>query len=71
MICAPLNRLDEDIARTQAAMAEASRIVLKSFELRTDVNVIRYPDRYMDPRGVVMWEKVRGLIDAIELARVA
>ena len=71
MICVPLNRLDEDIARTQAAMAEASRIVLNGFELRTDVNVIRYPDRYMDPRGVVMWEKVRGLIDAIELARVA
>ena len=30
----------------QAAMAKASRIVLDGFELRTDVNVIRYPDRY-------------------------
>jgi len=71
LICAPLDRLDKDIARTQAAMAEASRIILNGFELRTDVNVIRYPDRYMDPRGVVMWEKVRGLIEAIERAKVA
>lgn len=62
MICAPLDRLDEDVARTQSAMAEASRIVLAGFEIRTDANVVRYPDRYMDPRGTVMWERVLGLI---------
>ena len=33
MICAPFDRLDADIERTRAAMAEASRVVLDGFEL--------------------------------------
>jgi hypothetical protein len=45
LICAPLERLDEDVARMRSAMAEASRAVLGGFELRTDVHVVRYPDR--------------------------
>ena len=36
LICAPLDRLDADIAGMRAAMAEASRIVLKGFELGAD-----------------------------------
>jgi DNA polymerase I len=70
LICAPLDRLDDDIAGMRAAMAEASRIVLGGFELRTDVKVIRYPDRYMDARGKVMWDRVMQLI-ADRLARAA
>ena len=62
LICAPLDRLDEDIARMQEAMAEASRIVLNGFELGTDVHIVRYPDRYMDERGRVMWERINSLI---------
>ena len=46
----------------QAAMSEASKLVLGGFELGTDVNVVRYPDRYSDARGVVMWERVMRLI---------
>jgi DNA polymerase I len=58
LICAPLDRLDTDIAKTQECMREASRIVLSGFELRTEVkpenkdqdgNVVntgvRYPGR--------------------------
>ena len=62
LICAPLDQLDSDITRMRAAMAEASRIVLGGFDLRTDVATIRYPDRYMDPRGTIMWGRVLGLI---------
>jgi DNA polymerase I len=61
---APLDRLDADIARMQACMAEASRIVLDGFEIRTDVKRVNYPDRYADPRGAVMWDRVVGLIAA-------
>jgi hypothetical protein len=39
-------------------MGEASRIVLASFELGTDVKAVRHPDRYSDSRGSVMWERV-------------
>jgi DNA polymerase I-like protein with 3'-5' exonuclease and polymerase domains len=66
LICAPIDRLDQDIERMQAAMAKASRIVLDGFELRTDVNVIRYPDRYQDKRGAVMWGRVTRLISHYE-----
>ena len=44
-------------------MREASRIVLDAFELGTDVKIVRYPDRYMDERGAVMWDRVMRLID--------
>jgi len=63
MICAPLDRLQNDIAKMRAAMAEASKLVLDGFELETDVTVVRYPDRYMDKdRGAVMWGKAMGLL---------
>jgi DNA polymerase I len=85
LICAPLDRLDADIAAARAAMAEASRLVLGGFELRTDcpdeydergkpnpfAQIIRYPNRYMDKRGVVMWNKVTGLLKSSELGKSA
>jgi DNA polymerase I len=46
----------------RAAMAEASRIVLSGFELGTDVSVTKWPNRYRDPRGTVMWERVAKLL---------
>jgi hypothetical protein len=66
LICAPLDRLDDDIARMQACMAKASRIVLAGFELRTDVRVVKYPNRYQDPRGTMMWNRVMQLLEARE-----
>jgi len=76
LIAAPLDRLDADIARMRQAMAEASRAVLGGFEIRTDCpdefddsgkpnefpHVIRYPRRYMDERGAVMWQRVLDLL---------
>jgi len=68
LICAPLDRLDYDVERMRACMAKASRIVLDGFELRTDVRVVRYPHRYQDPRGALMWDRVMRLIAAREAA---
>jgi hypothetical protein len=62
LICAPLERLEDDITSMRAAMAEASKIVLAGFELRTDAMRVRYPDRYQDPRGTAMWGRVIELI---------
>jgi DNA polymerase-1 len=62
LIAAPLDRLDADITRMRAAMTEASRAVLGGFELGTDVHVVRYPHRYMDDRGQVMWDRVNELV---------
>ena len=71
LICAPLCRLDGDVTRMREAMAEASRAVLGGFELGTDATVKRYPDRFVDKRGVRMWDEVTSLIDQITIAREA
>ena len=64
LICAPLDRLEDDIVGMRAAMGEASRLVLAGFELGTDVKVICWPDRYADPRGGEMWDRVCNLVAA-------
>jgi hypothetical protein len=55
--------LNANIDGMRAAMAEASRVVLKGFELGTEAAVVRYPDRYMDKRGTRMWAEVTSLIN--------
>lgn len=66
LIAASVDRIDADVEAMRAAMAEASRAVLDGFELGTEVKVVRYPDRYMDKRGTVMWERVCKLLDIKE-----
>ena len=61
-VCAPVHdallvegdppiRSTTTVAATQAAMAEASRVVLDGLEVGTDVEIIEWPDRYADDRG--------------------
>jgi DNA polymerase I len=71
LICGPLGRLETDVTRMQSAMAEAPRIVLDGFELRSDVSITRFPDRYADQRGSVMWDRVMKLIAKREAAALA
>jgi hypothetical protein len=71
LICAPTDQIEADVAAMRAAMAEASRAVLGGFELGTDVKIVRYPDRYIDPRGQVMWDRVHKLIRARTMRRTA
>ena len=64
LICAPLDQeLAHDTSVMRDAMAEASRAVLGGFELRTDAHPVKYPDRYMDRRGRVMWSAVMRLLE--------
>jgi DNA polymerase-1 len=72
LICAPVDRIEADVAAMRAAMAEASRIVLGGFELGTDVSITKYPNRYADKRGRVMWDTVTGLLQRqSELRQIA
>ena len=67
-VCAPVHdallvegdieELDDVITTTRAAMARASSDVLDGLEIGTDVSVVMHPERYMDPRGQAMWERV-------------
>ena len=62
----PAGGIDDVVARTQAAMREASELVLPGFPLRTDAKVFRHPERYADERGRRMWETVEALLDGLE-----
>ena len=60
------DEIDTVVAQAKQLMREASRITLGGFELESDAKIFRYPDRYMDKRGTVMWETVKRLLDEIE-----
>ena len=66
LIEAPATEIEQTVAETQRIMAEASAIVLDGFELRTDADIIRYPERYQDKRGEEMWHKVMGIINSLK-----
>jgi hypothetical protein len=71
-VCAPVHdallvegaagEIQDVVAATQDAMAEASRVVLAGFELRSDAKIVCHPERYIDPRGEQMWNTVMGLL---------
>jgi DNA polymerase I len=66
LITAPISEIETAVAITREAMAEASRVVLNGFEVRTDAKSTRYPDRFTDARGTRMWRVVTQLIEEAE-----
>jgi hypothetical protein len=67
LIEAPIDRIEADVALLHEIMRRASRIVLNptadgTLELRSDAKIIRYPDRYTDPRGDAIWAHVMELL---------
>ena len=78
LITAPVQELEIAVAKTKAAMVKASRAVLDGFELRVEVKTgvdtktgdeietVCWPNRYMDKRGVEMWNRIMGLLGEVE-----
>jgi hypothetical protein len=63
LLCAPTERMDEDLAFARKLMGDASRVILDGFEVRTEADVVHYPNRYMDEkRGRAMWDRVTALV---------
>ena len=69
LIMAPLDKLEAHADIMQRCMAEASRVVLDGFELRTEAHFTRWPDRYRDEkgRGDRMWDAVSRLLAGYRL----
>jgi hypothetical protein len=61
----PADAIEGVVTETQRAMREASEAVLGGFPLRSDAAIIRWPERYMDPRGRAFWDRVMGLLPAV------
>lgn len=66
---APLERLEADAAKLQAIMVAAGETVLSGFTLRTDVEFVRYPERYRPEKGQAMWDRVMGLLERDTLGK--
>jgi hypothetical protein len=62
LIEASLDTIDAAVQQAEALMREASAVILPGFPLRTEATIVRYPDRYMDPRGAHMWEIVQHIL---------
>jgi DNA polymerase I len=75
-VCAPVHdalliegdigEVDDVITTTRGVMAKASRDVLDGLEIGTDASVVAYPDRYADPRGQTMWERVTERLQGVQ-----
>ncbi len=63
LVEAPSCDIDRVVAEARAIMTEASELVVPGFPLRTDYEVVCWPDRYCDPRGQEMWNCVMDLLE--------
>jgi hypothetical protein len=65
MVEAPVDEIDATVARTQQLMGQASRDLLRGFEVGTDAEIVRFPDRYMEDRGRKIWDPVMDYKEAV------
>ncbi len=64
LVEASITEIDDVVALTRAAMERASELVLgKGRVVRTDVNFVRFPDRYTDEAGSELWNRIICLLD--------
>jgi hypothetical protein len=66
LIVAPLNQLKEQALRVRNIMIQASRAVTEGVELRVDIRLVSWPDRYQDPRGMDMWARVMRILATMD-----
>jgi len=59
---APIEQAEDTSAALDRVMREAAAVVLRGYELPTDVQMVRPGQRYFDERGEAMWNSVNKLI---------
>ena len=63
----PESEIDEIVSTTRAVMEKASELVLGEGRIiRTDAEIIRWPNRFTDEAGIGMWERVMVHLDRTE-----
>lgn len=58
LVEADADDIDDAVASTRDAMARSSRDILAGFELRTDAEMVHWPNRYRDPRGAAFFDEL-------------
>jgi DNA polymerase-1 len=74
-VCAPVHdallieaaeeQIEEHVRTTCHQMTKASQAVLHGITVRTDVKIVRHPDRYCEERGAVIWQRLQDLIPTL------
>ena len=62
LVEAPLDHIEAVATATQQLMCAASAIVLDGFEVRSEARIVRYPARFLEPKGIPMWNRVMTLL---------
>lgn len=70
LIEAPIDQIEKDTAALRTIM-RASGTAVVGVPIETDAKIIYPPDRYVDERGVEMWNKIMRLLDQIERREAA
>jgi hypothetical protein len=66
LVEATASEIDTIAKNTIKCMEDASEYVM-GYKIRADVKIIRYPDRFTDPRGDIMWNTVWDIIHNIDM----
>ena len=66
LIEAPADEIEDAVATTRAGDGRGEPDGARRLRAGTEVKVIRWPDRYNDPRGEVMWRRVQAILARIE-----
>jgi DNA polymerase I-like protein with 3'-5' exonuclease and polymerase domains len=66
---APIDQAEDVSAALDRLMRDASAVVLRGYELPTDVQLILPGQRYYDERGQAMWNTVTKLVTKLEERR--
>lgn len=62
---------DEGILKAQKIMSDASEVVLGfGTRLRTEAEITRYPDRYIDDKGTETWRFIMKILEEIKEERI-
>jgi DNA polymerase I len=57
----------EDVSQTlDKAMRDASGVVLRGYELKTEAQIITHQSRFFDKRGLKMWTEINRLIELLD-----
>jgi DNA polymerase-1 len=57
--------IDDAVAATRRAMAEASKVILDGYVIGSEATVKRWPDRWSDARGQVMWDRALEILNGL------
>jgi len=57
-----IENIDKSVKIAQQCMEQASEYII-GFKIRTEANTFKYPNRYNDPRGDLMWNQIWDIVD--------